>query len=76
MLLWYLNALRTLIVTTFYMLSIGQPLSSCERVWDMDPASHPPPGKTYEEWYGSFALMCPNAPHDGRTVIFCLGSNC
>jgi hypothetical protein len=72
---WYLNALRTLIVTLFYMLSIGQPFAPCERVWDND-AGPVPPGKTYEEWYGSFALMCPNRAHDGRTVIFCYGSNC
>jgi hypothetical protein len=76
MLFWYLNAIRTLIAALFYMLSIGQPLSACERIWDMPPDSHIRPGDTYEEWYGSFALMCPNAAHDGRTVIFCYGSNC
>lgn len=76
MILWALNALRTLLVVLFYMLSIGRPLSDCERVWDMSPDSHLPAGKTYEAWYGSFALDCPIAAHDGRSVIFCFGSNC
>lgn len=76
MILWTLNALRTLLVVLFYMLSIGQPVQNCERVWDMSPDSRLPPGKTYEAWYGSFALLCPNPAHDGRSVIFCFGSNC
>ena len=72
---WYLNAVRTLTAVFFYMLGIGQAVA-CERVWDRGPESSLPSGKTYEEWYGSFALDCPNAAHDGRTIIFCFGANC
>lgn len=75
MIFWYLNALRTLIAVAFYSLHLGHPVQ-CERVWDMPPDSTPRPGDTYEEWYGSFELMCPNPTHDGRSVIFCYGNNC
>lgn len=64
MFFWYLNALRTLIAVCFYAMQIGPPIT-CDRVWDMPPSSHLPPGKTYEEWYGSFALDCPGPHRDG-----------
>lgn len=73
MIFWYLNALRTLFEVVLYA---QVPLSQCERVWDMGPGSPLPPGKTYEEWYGSFAIDCPNAPPDDRSRIFCYGNNC
>lgn len=48
---------------------------TCERLWDMSPDSTLPPGKTYEEWYGSPALACDRM--DGKhSVVFCEGSNC
>lgn len=74
MILWYLNASRTLLAFLVYTLQMGHPLS-CDRLWDMSPGSHLPPGKTYEQWYGSYALLCP-APDWRRAIILCYGSNC
>ncbi len=72
MLLWYLNALRALLAVMIYS---SAPLASCERVWDMAPLSHLPPGKTYEEWYGSFELDCSEGDLS-HPVLYCYGSNC
>ena len=41
----------------------------------MSPESHLPPGKTYEQWYGGFALMCPGSD-DVHELVYCFGENC
>jgi hypothetical protein len=74
MILWTLNALRVLLWVLLYQLSSGQRFVICERVWNMSPDSHLPAGKTYEEWYGSFALDCTVDGHGSS--VFCLGPNC
>lgn len=63
---------RLLLVWAQVVASGIDPLS-CERLYDMSPASTLPPGKTYEEWYGSPALLCGSAH---RVRVFCIGSNC
>lgn len=49
---------------------------TCERVWDMSPSSTLPPGKTYEEWYGSPELLCDKPGSQSHSFMLCLGSNC
>jgi hypothetical protein len=54
----------------------GADVTTCDRLWDMGPDSHLPPGKTYEEWYGSPALLCPTPGSPHHSFVLCLGPNC
>lgn len=62
-----------------WLLVHGGNMATCERVWDMSPGSHAPPGVTFEEWYGSPELMCNELGSSGdhhKILVYCWGPNC